>query len=446
MKVERCDFMKKLISLLIVLCLIFGCFSMFSVSATDLTNVEDLITVEKAFPCNVFGSVFEFSKENYLEDLSSPPDKFSFDEQGNINYSFERSTELSTMYFKVTNEQDMLFKLIDNCRKEGVLLIDPSNPIPTVERIRLFFNTDIESKNLLGTSNVHLNFKFIYDDDTFSNVRDELVQTIDGNKKEINILSSFLKLNTEKTIKYICLEIENFNNENLSESNGFISALKCHFSVAEHKITIVGEKAGTCTEHGLLGAQYCEECNTYLTTNTPIGLNSDNHINIHIQIAKEPTCTEDGYTEGKYCLDCKKYIEEPTVINAIGHSFKAFSSQKPTYVAKGKKTLKCKYCGETEIKSIAKLKLKTPKFKLVKGKSKFKVKYTKVKDATGFQVRYKLGKGKWKTVKVTTKKSMTKTIKNLKKGKYTVRIRSLITQNKKTAYSSWSNSKTITVK
>ena len=49
-------------------------------------------------------------------------------------------------------------------------------------------------------------------------------------------------------------------------------------------------------------------------------------------------------------------------------------------------------------------------------------KYTKVKDATGFQVRYKL-KGKWITKTFNVKKNATKAIKKLKKGKtYTVQV------------------------
>ena len=98
-------------------------------------------------------------------------------------------------------------------------------------------------------------------------------------------------------------------------------------------------------------------------------------------------------------------------------------------------------------KTIAKLKLKTPKITLKKTKKSFKVTYKKVKGATGFQVKYKTGKGKWKTQKFSTKKTATKTIKKLKKGKrYTVKVRAFVKQGKKIAYSNWTSTKKVTVK
>lgn len=65
--------------------------------------------------------------------------------------------------------------------------------------------------------------------------------------------------------------------------------------------------------------------------------------------------------------------------------------------------------------------------------------------ATGFEVKYTIGK-KTVTKTFSTKKSITKTISGLKKGSYKVRIRALIKQSGKTAYSNWSKIKTVKVK
>lgn len=92
---------------------------------------------------------------------------------------------------------------------------------------------------------------------------------------------------------------------------------------------------------------------------------------------------------------------------------------------------------------VAKKVLKTPKAKFISGKKQFKIKYTKVKNAVGFQVRYKI-KGKWKIKTFNTKKSATKVLKELKKGKYKVQIRSF--SKGKKLYSNWTKVKTVKVK
>lgn len=90
------------------------------------------------------------------------------------------------------------------------------------------------------------------------------------------------------------------------------------------------------------------------------------------------------------------------------------------------------------------IKGKAPKVK-VKGKAgKISIKYTASKKAAGFQVRYKSTKGKWTTKTFKAKKSTTKILKKLKKGRYTVQVRSF-TKGKKT-YSKWSKAKAVNVR
>lgn len=89
--------------------------------------------------------------------------------------------------------------------------------------------------------------------------------------------------------------------------------------------------------------------------------------------------------------------------------------------------------------------LATPKVKIFTQK-KFlrkkllKIKYTSVKNAVGFQVRYKV-KNKWVIKTFKTKKSTTVTIKNFKKGKYKIQIRAFSKDKK--SFSNWTKAKTI---
>ncbi len=110
---------------------------------------------------------------------------------------------------------------------------------------------------------------------------------------------------------------------------------------------------------------------------------------------------------------------------------------------------KCSVCGEdlSFVKYTNKTKLKKSSFTLKSGKKSFKITYKKVKDAKGFQVKYKIGKGKWKTKTFNAKKKVTKTIKKLKKGKkYSVKIRSFAKFSGKKVYSNWTAAKKVTVK
>ena len=97
--------------------------------------------------------------------------------------------------------------------------------------------------------------------------------------------------------------------------------------------------------------------------------------------------------------------------------------------------------------TIKKLTLAKPKFtvKAVKGKKQFKVTYKKVKNATGFQVRYRI-KGKWKVKTFKAKKNATKLIKKLKKGTYKVQVRAMVKQGKLKAYSAWAKVKKVKIK
>ena len=138
----------------------------------------------------------------------------------------------------------------------------------------------------------------------------------------------------------------------------------------------------------------------------------------------------------------------PSVCTHDSNKIVVKDTKAATYFATGYTGDKvCGECGEEFSKgsAISKLTLKIPKFKLIKGKKQFKVKYTKVAGATGFQVRYKL-KGKWKTKTFATKKNATKAIKKLKKGTYQVQVRAFVQSGKQKAYSAWSKTQKVKVK
>ena len=79
------------------------------------------------------------------------------------------------------------------------------------------------------------------------------------------------------------------------------------------------------------------------------------------------------------------------------------------------------------------------KIKISKGKGSIKVTAKKKGNISGYQIRYKTGKAKWKTVKVAGNKNLKKTIKKLKhRKKYKLQIRSYLSVNGKNTYSKWS--------
>lgn len=62
-----------------------------------------------------------------------------------------------------------------------------------------------------------------------------------------------------------------------------------------------------------------------------------------------------------------------------------------------------------------------------------------------FQIKCKISQ-KTVTKTFSTRKSVTKTIKGLKKGTYKVQVRSFVKKNSKKVYGKWTNAKTVKVK
>lgn len=165
-------------------------------------------------------------------------------------------------------------------------------------------------------------------------------------------------------------------------------------------------------------------------------------------VVKAATCKEVG-TANHRCTTCGYSYQ--TQIAKIAHKNKVTGAKAATYFATGStgKTV-CSVCNVTisNAKTVAKKVLKKPSATIKAGSKKITVKYAKVTDATGFQIRYRVsGAKKWTTKTYTSKKTVTKTIKSLKKGKkYNVQVRAMVKSGSKKAYSSWTKTKTVTVK
>ncbi|MBQ4156361.1 MAG: cellulase family glycosylhydrolase, partial [Clostridia bacterium] len=208
--------------------------------------------------------------------------------------------------------------------------------------------------------------------------------------------------------------------------------------------------SATCSKTGLTNGKHCSVCGEVTLAQKEISKLSHT-VSPNLETVKEPTETDVG-EKVKKCLVCGEVVEtevieklEPTV---CVHTTVIKNLKKATYFAKGYTgDTVCVECGEITLKGKAtdKLTLKVLKFKLTKGKKQFKVKYTKVADATGFQVRYKV-KGKWKIKTFKATKTVTKTIKKLKKGNYKVQVRAMIVNGKLKAYSKWAKVKRVKVK
>jgi len=100
---------------------------------------------------------------------------------------------------------------------------------------------------------------------------------------------------------------------------------------------------------------------------------------------------------------------------------------------------------KTSVKTNYYLKKETISSVETKGSKALKVKWKKNNKATGYQVRYSTSKSfdSYKTAKLTSKNTLSKTLKDLKKSKtYYVKVRAYKTVNGTTYYSAWSNVKT----
>lgn len=254
---------------------------------------------------------------------------------------------------------------------------------------------------------------------------------------------------------------------------------KCDWTTKEyttdalgHDVQLVDEKGPTCTENGYeiyqcsrceywyryssisaTGHKYVETSHTNATCANPYEVTTYTCSTCedvktdrkYASVNHTPGNPEHGTWGSVFCKVCGTYMEfisqptQPTVSTTPKVTQPLTTSTVSTSKTTQPTTTKVTTTTQKTVK------LKTPAFKLKSGKKLFKVTYKKVSGANGFQVRYTIGK-KTYTKAFNSAKSVTKTIKNLKKGTYKVKIRAFTKQDDKTTYSSWSKIKSVKVK
>lgn len=174
---------------------------------------------------------------------------------------------------------------------------------------------------------------------------------------------------------------------------------------------------------------------------------------------KAPTCTEAGHLDQvKTCTVCgEKKVVHTVTTPATGKHTAAAAKKENVVAATTKKggsydlVVRCADCGKvlsSTHKTTAKITVKASKVTKVtnvKGK-KAKVTVKKASSISGYQIQYGTKKN-FKGAKAVKTKATTKTLTKLAKNKkYYVRVRTYKVVNGKTYYSSWSGSKTVTIK
>lgn len=169
----------------------------------------------------------------------------------------------------------------------------------------------------------------------------------------------------------------------------------------------------------------------------------------------DATCTEYGYIvyECKSCGYTRTFVDEG-YLESHSWGSKYIIDKKATYFNSGKKSYHCKVCNissDIHYEIIPKKVLSapfifgasiTPDLSRTGGYDDLRVSWEKVKDATGYQVQYRLkGASKWQNYnsgKWTAKNKVY--LKDMKDGKYyQVRVRARIKEGSKVAYSKWAS-------
>lgn len=178
-----------------------------------------------------------------------------------------------------------------------------------------------------------------------------------------------------------------------------------------------------------------------------------------IENVVEPTCSKNGsYDVVVRCTVCNDILAStPLVIGKTGNHTAAAAKKENVVAATTKKggsydlVVRCADCGKVlskTHKTTAKIVVnasKVTKATNVKGK-KAKITVKKAASVTGYQIQYGTKKN-FKGAKAVKTKATTKTLTKLTKNKkYYVRVRTYKVVSGKTYYSSWSGSKTVTIK
>ena len=196
---------------------------------------------------------------------------------------------------------------------------------------------------------------------------------------------------TEGTKKYTCKNCGTTKTETIAKLVCTSHAWNSGVVIKEPTYTVTGEKKYTCTN--------CGETKT----ETIAKLVCTNHAWDAGVVTKEPTYTSTG-TKKYTCTNCGETKTE-TIAKLVCTSHVwdgGVVTKKPTYTSAGTKEYTCVNCGTTKTSSIAMLKLSKVTVKTAVSSTGIKISWTSEKNASGYYIYRKSGKGQYALLKKVT--------------------------------------------
>ena len=196
---------------------------------------------------------------------------------------------------------------------------------------------------------------------------------------------------TEGTKKYTCKNCGTTKTETIAKLVCTKHAWDAGVVTKKPTYTSTGEKKYTCTNCGTT------------KTETIAKLVCTSHAWNSGVVIKEPTYTSTG-TKKYTCTNCGETKTE-TIAKLVctSHVWDAgVVTKKPTYTSAGTKEYTCVNCGTTKTSSIAMLKLSKVTVKTAVSSTGIKISWTSEKNASGYYIYRKSGKGQYALLKKVT--------------------------------------------
>ena len=197
---------------------------------------------------------------------------------------------------------------------------------------------------------------------------------------------------TEGTKKYTCTKCGETKTETIAKLVCTKHAWDAGVVTKKPTYTSTGEKKYTCTNCGTT------------KTETIAKLVCTSHAWNSGVVIKEPTYTSTG-TKKYTCTNCGETKTE-TIAKLVctSHVWDAgVVTKKPTYTSAGTKEYTCVNCGTTKTSSIAMLKLSKVTVKTAVSSTGIKISWTSEKNASGYYIYRKSGKGQYALLKKVTR-------------------------------------------
>ena len=197
---------------------------------------------------------------------------------------------------------------------------------------------------------------------------------------------------TEGTKKYTCTKCGETKTETIAKLVCTNHAWDAGVVTKKPTYTSTGEKKYTCTNCGTT------------KTETIAKLVCTSHVWDSGVVTKKPTYTSTG-TKKYTCTNCGETKTE-TIAKLVctSHVWDAgVVTKKPTYTSAGTKEYTCVNCGTTKTSSIAMLKLSKVTVKTAVSSTGIKISWTSEKNASGYYIYRKSGKGQYALLKKVTR-------------------------------------------